>query len=102
LKDEFASTQEAEVAAITIAVKLDRQLRSEMGIDEKVKTIIYSDHLRTVRRCQEMMSKGTVVIPAQAPVRHTLRWLGHTLKNKRILRSSTKRLIPMTRITAPY
>jgi len=54
LKDEFASTQEAEVAAITIAVKLDRQLRSEMGIDEKVKTIIYSDHLRTVRRCQEI------------------------------------------------
>ncbi|KAK8844662.1 hypothetical protein IAR55_006511 [Kwoniella newhampshirensis] len=78
-QDAFASIQEAEIAAVIIAIKLDNLIRRQKGLLDERPSIIYSDHLTTVRWCQDVTTMGYNPPAPKSPARQMLRWLGACL-----------------------
>lgn len=50
LKDTYASIQDAEITAVTLAMMFDMALRNELKTNKAIPSVAYSDHLGTVKK----------------------------------------------------
>jgi len=74
LHDNFATIQDAEVTAIAVAIYLDKEYRRQQSVPDTVPTLIYTDHLNTVKRVNGPTKTPWDISPSMA-ARHVLRWL---------------------------
>jgi len=74
LMDEFAVIQDAELAAVAVAVTFDSILRRKGLIRPSAKSVIYTDHLNTVRSFEAIRKRGAQEPSPHAPSRHMMRW----------------------------
>jgi hypothetical protein len=75
LKDEFATTMDAEGLAIVIAMMLDDILRKVQQIPSHVRTTIFTDDIAMARRAQNAAAGTREPIKIQESSRHVKRWL---------------------------
>jgi hypothetical protein len=78
--DDYASSHDAEIAAMAVAVELDDGYRGRFGIPPTIPTVIYTDHLFTQRLAQAGADEIDVKISGGS--RHMIRWLAKALYDR--------------------
>ncbi|KAK8845578.1 hypothetical protein IAR55_006294 [Kwoniella newhampshirensis] len=83
LKHDHSTIQDAEVVAIIVAISLDLKIRRKFNIASKIGSVVYTDHLNTVRRVRPKGLEALRSPQPHEPSRHVIRWLMASLETNK-------------------